>query len=365
MPTSRQRTAITVVAVIGSLLLLAIVLTLVSPVDSVAWEPPAAPELKGQYAQNERLLSAGLLAQGKVDGPEDIDVDSLGRVYGGLADGRIVRVLPDGTVEDFANTGGRPLGLEFDDGGNLIVADAFKGLLSVSTGGQITVLATEAEGVPFGFTDDVDIAADGIIYFSDASSKWPQTEYEQDLLESQPYGRLLAYDPRTKTTRVLLSGLHFANGVALSSVEDFVLVNETWRYRIVRYWLAGERAGQHEIFVDNLPGFPDGVSGNRQGTFWVALASPRKADLDAVHPFPRLKELMASLPKALRPRPERYGFVLGLDQNGNVVANLQDPTGDHLNMITSVEQADDWLYFGSLTGDRIGRMKVSEALAKK
>lgn len=350
--------------IIGTLLALAMLLTLTSPVSSVAWEPPPAPPLKGIYGVNDKLARAELLATGQVNGPEDVEIDSEGRVYGGLADGRIVRVLADGTVEDFANTGGRPLGMEFDDGGNLIVCDAHKGLLSISTGGQITVLATQADGVPFGFTDDVDIAADGTIYFSDASSKWSQADYELDLLESQPYGRLLAYDPRSKTTRVLLSGLHFANGVALSSVEDFVLVNETWRYRIVRYWLSGERAGQHEIFIDNLPGFPDGISGNRQGTFWVALASPRKSDLDGMHPYPRLKELAAALPAAFRPRPEHYGLVLALDQNGQVLTSLHDAGGKHLDMITSVEQEGDWLYFGSLTSDRIGRLKVSEALAK-
>lgn len=350
--------------VIGALLALAMLLTLASPVSSVAWTPPPAPPLKGVYAPNDKLTRAELLATGKITGPEDVEIDSQGRVYGGLADGRIVRVLPDGTVEDFANTGGRPLGMEFDDGGNLIVCDAVKGLLSISTGGQITVLVTQADGVPFAFTDDVDIAADGTIYFTDASSKWTQPDYEQDLLESQPYGRLLAYDPRSKTTRVLLSGLYFANGVALSSVEDFVLVNETWRYRIIRYWLSGERAGQHDVFIDNLPGFPDGISGNRQGTFWVALASPRKKDLDAVHRYPRVKELLAALPKALRPRPDHYGLVLALDQNGNVLASLHDAGGEHLDMITSVEQEGDWIYFGSLTGDRIGRLKVSDALAK-
>ena len=35
--------------------------------------------------------------------------------------------------------------------------------------GEITVLSTEYEGVPFLLTDDLDIASDGMIYFSDAS----------------------------------------------------------------------------------------------------------------------------------------------------------------------------------------------------
>lgn len=348
--------------ILAGLAVLFLVLAFASPVRSVAWDAPAPPPLAGVLAPNERLAGAGLLAQGKIAGPEDVDVDDQGRVYGGLADGRIVRILADGSVEDFANTGGRPLGMEFDAGGRLIVCDAWKGLLSISSGGQVTVLATEAGGVPLGFTDDVDIAKNGTIYFTDASSKWHQPDYELDLLESKPYGRLLAYDPQTGTTRVLLDGLYFANGVALSSAEDFVLVNETWRYRIVRYWLAGPRAGQHEVFAENLPGFPDGISGNRQGTFWVALPSPRKADLDAIHALPLVKQFVARLPQFLRPKAARYGFVLALDENGQVLASLHDTTGDHLREITSVEQAGDYIYFGSLSNDRIGRMKVGDAL---
>jgi sugar lactone lactonase YvrE len=349
---------------LAAIVLLLVVAAVRSPVDSVAWNPPAAPEPAGVLAPNERLAGAELLALGQIRGPEDVDVDAEGRVYAGLDDGRIVRILADGSVEEFANTAGRPLGLEFDAGGRLIVADAWKGLLSISSGGQVSVLATEAEGVPFGFTDDVDVARNGIIYFSDASSRWRQPDYELDLLETRPWGRLLAYDPNTRETRVLLKDLYFANGVALSSNEDFVLVNETWRYRVLRYWLAGPRAGQSEVFADNLPGFPDGISGNRKGVFWLALPSPRKGDLDALHALPLLKEIVAGLPQFLRPKAVRYGMVLALDENGHVLASLHDTGGEHLREITSVEQAGDFIYFGSLSNDRIGRMEVIDALPR-
>ena len=70
--------------------------------------------------------------------------------------------------------------------------------------GQGGNLATEADGVPFAFTDDLDIASDGRIYFSDASSKFHQPDYILDLLEARPHGRLLRYDPSTGKTEVLL-----------------------------------------------------------------------------------------------------------------------------------------------------------------
>ena len=50
-------------------------------------------------------------------------------------------------MEVFADTKGRPLGLDFDNSGNLIVADAKKGLLSIDKKGNIKILVTEINGV--------------------------------------------------------------------------------------------------------------------------------------------------------------------------------------------------------------------------
>ena len=68
----------------------------------------------------------------------------------------------------WVNTGGRPLGIDFDGNGNLIVADGYIGLLSIAPDGKITTLLTSVDGIPLGFTDDVDVAADGKIYFNAA-----------------------------------------------------------------------------------------------------------------------------------------------------------------------------------------------------
>jgi len=332
-----------------------------SPIDSVAWNPPQAPALSDspQTTVNTRLTNAQLLAKGEIYGPEDVAVDKQGRVYAGTQDGLIKRVLTDGTVETWVDLGGRPLGLHFDRGGNLIVCDAYQGLLSINPAAEVTVLTNSADNIPFRFADDVDIASDGKIYFTDASSKWSQPDYMLDLLETRPYGRFLVYDPATKTTTTLINNMYFSNGVALSQNEDFVLITETWRYRVIRYWLTGDKAGTHDIFIDNLPGFPDGISGNRKGMFWLAIPSLRLSDLDKMHPLPWLKNLSAKLPDALKPKPIDYGLVLGLDENGTIVTSLHDPEGLTMKEITSVEEHNGYLYLGSLHNDRIGKLKLS------
>src|SRR5215470_3632068 len=174
------------------------------PISPVAWTPPPAPALIEQYASNNRLAGIQRLDTGSGFGPEDVAIDASGRIYGGLEDGHIMRLEPDGShAMVFANTHGRPLGLIFDHAGNLIVADANKGLLSVDSNGNINVLTTGADGDPFHLTNDLDVAADGTIYFTD-SSKFPLTQFVADILEHQPKGRFLSYDPQTKTTRVLM-----------------------------------------------------------------------------------------------------------------------------------------------------------------
>src|SRR4030095_8988040 len=192
----------------------------------------------------ERLsLGTGTPTPGAGFGPEDVALDASGGVYTVFDDGRIMRLQADGAKpEVFSNTHGRPLGFAFDSSGNLIVADAIKGLLSIARDGSVSVLTTGADGVPFGCTNDLDIAADGTIYFTDASSKFPLYNFTDDIIDHGPNGRLLAYDPRTKTTRTILSHLCFANGVGVAPDQSFVLVVETGKYRVHRIWLQEERS---------------------------------------------------------------------------------------------------------------------------
>jgi hypothetical protein len=213
--------------------------------------------------------------------------------------------------------------------------------------------------VPLGCTNDLDIAADGTIYFTDASSKFPLTDFTADILEHGPNGRFLAYDPKTKTTRTLLRDLSFANGVAVSPDQSFVLVVETAAYRIHRLWLTGPKAGQTEIFIDNLPGFPDGLSSNGRDKFWLALVTPRDTLLDKLLPHPFLRKIVARLPKLLQPAPKRYSFVLGLDPNGRVIDNLQDGSPDCYAEIANVVEHQGSLYFGTIGERTVGRHRLA------
>jgi len=350
-----------VLAAVGIVILLIIILiALKSPVDPVAYNAPKKPAMTGVLAPNNLLQKAEILAKGKVDCPEEIAADEKGRLYFGTPAGTISRLLSNGVIETFATTGGRPLGMKFDKKGNLIVADAYKGLLSVDHQGSVKILATSADGVPFKCTDGLDVAKNGTVYFTDASDKFPLKDYLLDMLEACPHGRLMRYDPATGKVTVLIGGLKFANGVALSQNEDFVLVNETYTYSIHRYWLAGPKAGTSDIFIENLPGFPDNISSNGKGKFWLALFTVRNDALDVLHKYPKIKSLLSKLPVSLWSKSEKHGFVVALDEQGNITGTLQDPTGEHLYDITSAQEYAGYLYLGSFHADRIGKFKVEQ-----
>jgi sugar lactone lactonase YvrE len=334
------------------------------PVDPVAWEAPPNPGYTGSFAVNERLKDIETLPIAGNHGPEDIALDSQGRIYAATHEGRIVRLNADGSNPvNWVATGGRPLGINFDNKGNLIVADALKGLLSITPDGTISELATSADGVPIRFADDVDVAADGKIYFSDASTKFGAKAsggtYEASLLdinEHGGHGRLLVFDPSSSVARTLLDGLNFANGVAVSHDQQSVLVNETGSYRVIRFWITGPKKGQTETLIDALPSFPDNVSTGHDGRYWVALVSPRNPIVDKFAGNPFMRKVIQRMPAFLRPQAVAYGHIIAIDDQGNVLIDLQDPDGSY-PINTSVTETKDYLYIGSLVAPVLGRYK--------
>ncbi len=330
------------------------------PIDPAAVAPIPNPGLTGPFAPDNSLAAVKHLVPGVGLGPEDVTRGPDGFFYSGLQDGRIVRFRDgDATAETFVSTGGRPLGVQFDAAGNLVVADAFRGLLSVAPDRAITVLTDSVAGERMVFPNGLDISTDGTIWFSDASRRFDQHRFMLDFLEMRPTGRLLSYNPKTHQTTVRLEGLMFANGVALGPGENFVLVNETMRARIARLWLSGPNAGRQDVFLDNLPGYPDNLSYNKRGTFWVAFPAVRSRELESLWPHSFLRKLALRLPErwTIGRQQPLYGMVIGFDATGKVVANLQDPDGGY-GSITSVNEFDGKLYLGSIRMTSVGQYSL-------
>ena len=341
--------------VAGLVLLVVYLLAWPVVVEPVAWEaPPPSPLVPTGKLQVTRRL-----ALGGGQGPEGTAVGPDGAIYAGLVDGRVVRLEPgSGAVTELFNAGGRPMGMQVDRAGGLVVCDAKKGLLRWHNG-TVTTLVDGEGGVPFGFTDDVDEDADGLLYFTDASTRFDVFHYRMDALEHGTTGRLLVFDPATKTTRRLLDGISFANGVALSGDGSFVAFTETWNYRVRRYWLRGPKAGSVDTLIENLPGFPDNITFSRaRGVFWVALFSPRNPALDAVAPYPFLRRITARLPEFLQPQVADEALALAVREDGSVAHLLLSDGKDAYFPITSVLEQNGQLVLGSLTQPTVALAKA-------
>jgi len=347
-------------SIIAVLILLVVFLLLPSPIDPVIWEPPVDKGFTGEFASNEKLNDLTFLIDHTCIGCEDLAFDTTANVvYAGAANGDIVRVnLQSKNTEVVVNTEGRPFGIQLHPNGDLIIADGIKGLLSLDlVSNEISLLTKSYQNEEMKFVDDLDISSTGVIYFSDASSKYGYEEVVEDIMERRPHGALYSYDTATKKTELLLDELYFANGVALAEDESFVFINETGNVSISKYWLKGPKAGTREFVNDNLPGFPDNITTGTKGTYWLTLVSPRQQSIEDLMPKPFMKKLIMKLPKSLHPAPVHYGCVLGLDKNGKVKYNYQSSNPEFVE-ITSVTEHDGHIYLGSLVDTGIAYMRI-------
>lgn len=337
------------------------------PIEPVRWSAPTAPGYVGPHSVNNKLAGLQMISLGAEEGPEHIVLAKDGKLYTTVASGNILRMNPDGSAREvFAHTGGRVLGFDFDARGNLVAADAIKGLLSISPQREITLLTNTAGGEPIRYADAVVVAGSGKMYFSDASARFaPATwggTFEAsilDILEQAATGRILEYDPATRGTRVVARGLSFANGVALSRDEQTLFVSETGKYRVWKIAVdasnldLAQKSPQASVLLDNLPGYPDNLMRGQDGRIWLGFAKPRNATVDTLAQQPFLRKLTYRLPRALWPIPKAYGHVMAFTEDGQVVADLQDPSGAYPET-TSVTETPDRLYVQSLHARGLG-----------
>jgi len=337
------------------------------PIKPVSWDAPPAPGYTGVHTANRLLTNLRMIPLGGEVGPEHIVLAKDGKLYTTVASGNILRMNPDGSAQEvFVNTGGRVLGFDFDAAGNLIAADAVKGLLSISPDRKVSLLTDKIGNERILYADAVVVARNGKMYVSDASARFAPADWGGtfeasvlDILEQSSTGRILEYDPATKLTRVVASGLSFANGVALSQDEQTLFVNETGKYRVWKIAVSADRldvrtpSAQASVLFDNLPGYPDNLMRGLDGKIWLGFAKPRNPTIDRLARLPFLRALTLRLPRAMWPIPKAYGHVMAFKENGKVMADMQDPSGAYPET-TAVTETPERLYIQSLHAKGLG-----------
>ena len=336
--------------------------------DPLSWTPPEMPAASEETAENILLQTTEWLDLDGWCGPEDIAVREDGVIFCGahpskndFSDGRILQISTQGEVSTFCNTESWVAGLHFDAEGNLIACDQKRGLISVNPEGEITVLANKDEFErPLLLVNDVDVASDGMIYFSNTSSKltFSPRNARKLLLEVRPDGGLYSFDPKSLEVKTLIDSSFFGNGVAVSLNDEFVVMVDLTKYRIVRYWLKGEKRGTTDCFIENLPGLPNGISRREDGSFWVGFTTHRIETLDKLQPKVNLKKLVFALPVWMQPKQDAYGMVLHLSATGEIIKMYHDPTGKVVSEASSIEERNGKLYLGGDLTDHIGVFRL-------
>ena len=286
-------------------------------------------------------------------GAEDVVVGTHGRdegaVFTGTADGSIFRIGHDARrIDRVAHTGGRPLGIEIDPDGRLLVCDAHRGILRIDpTTGAVEPVLHRVHGRPMVFCNNAAIASSGDVWFSDSSTRFGLERWKDDFVQDTRTGRLMRMDP-DGTIEVVLDGLAFANGVALSRSEDYVAVAETGARTVVRHWLTGERAGRRDLLAQDLPGYPDNIARGSDGLIWVTIASPRDPVVERLQAAPPwLRRQVTRIPERVQPKPKRTVRVQAYDDGGRLVHDVDIDTPDY-HMVTGVREHEGRVWLGSL-----------------
>jgi len=273
--------------------------------------PPSVP-LEGALAINSKLNGAERMFQDVIHGPEDIQVYN-GTLYTTLHGGHVVKIV-NNKVHPVAKFGqkcegfheedkcGRPLGLTFDKKGQMFVADAYYGIFQVDLGTgksqNLVSINDTIEGRLPRIPNSVAVDNSGSVFWTDSSTSHRLHDGLFTALVNGN-GRLLQYDPSSKTNKVLLDKLHFPNGVAISDDGSFLVVCETFNFRVLKYHLKGAKAGESEVFVDRLPGTPDNIHADGRGGFHLSLVLPRDVQnptvVERLAPYPLVRKLLARL----------------------------------------------------------------------
>lgn len=335
--------------------------------------PSCAEGSDSPYAVNDRLGSVEIIGKGMVEGPEDVILDRDDNLYCGTRHGDVVRFFaPDYTrSEIYAHIGGQPLGLAFDRDDNLVVCDGGMGLYMITPDREVQVVTDETNRSFFSITDDsrlrladdLDIAPDGRIFFSEATTRYEMHEWPVDGHESRPNGRIICYDPRNRSTRTVIPKLKFPNGICMTHDGQSFLFAETYGCSISRYWFDGPKAGKIEVVIPDLPGFPDNINRASDGNYWLALVGMRGPAHDLALRMPGFRKRMSLQVAADEWMVSNLnaGCVVKFSLEGEILESLWDKGGENHPMITSMREHKGHLYLGGISNNRIGRYRIPGA----
>eukprot|EP00919_Chromeraceae_sp_WS-2016_P008662 GHVR01020338.1.p1 GENE.GHVR01020338.1~~GHVR01020338.1.p1 ORF type:complete len:396 (+),score=86.53 GHVR01020338.1:63-1250(+) len=263
--------------------------------------------------------------------------NTSGDMYGFCEDGWIRKLDKPytGTPINYIHVGPVPIAGKIV-GDKIVFLDAIKGVAVTNLDRTFRILSnmvddahTRGDIESIGFADDLDIATDGKIYFSDAAPHLPPM-YGADIkvnlvhdaggnfLDGKHKGRVLVYDPLTKKTTTLFSGLWFANGVALSKDQNKLYVAELYRNQLWEYDLKTKEAS---VVIKSFPGHLDSISLGieDEDVLWVSTPVITSPLHETIANSRLLRIIFTFIPFSLLPKNNFNALIKVNIKNKNII----------------------------------------------
>jgi sugar lactone lactonase YvrE len=285
---------------------------------------------------------------------------------------------------------GRTLGFHFKDESTIVACNSLLGLVEIDItfvdndkgyGNRTRILTNFVSDInvankknsTINYVNDLDIRSDkkkiyftssttsGIVAFNTADQYYDtMRSFLLTYFAGDISGRVFEYDVVSGRTTLLVKDLYYANGIALSRDGSELFIVETNGLRVLKYTLHGDKEGQLEVFIDNLPGFPDGITlSHDKESLLISVVSP-VTPLLKWYQYRIARWMFAWL--LLGPTAgmftsiiKKFGCVMRVSVESRMVQEiLLDSTGEYAATISAVtEDRSGNLLLGNLGGNYV------------
>ena len=263
------------------------------PTDTVA------PEIPGVVAGGAKVH---VIKDGFNGSEGTITLPDGSVIFSETTANRTIKIDKDDKVSTFLENTNGSNGMAFDSEGRLFVTQVpfgTSGIAIIYPAAAKKVLVNNYEGKPFGRANDLTVARNGGVYFTDSANPTPEQP------NGVPLPAALYYLPpkATKPIQILLTDVRFPNGLVLSRDEKVLYLNNTNGEYLVAFDVQPDGSlknrrdfGKYEGITLNASGVPvgggDGLTLDSQGRLYAATAigvqvfSPQGQHLGTI-PMPR------------------------------------------------------------------------------
>ena len=339
----------------------------------------AVPVFDGPYTPNNLLEEAPVFFERA--GLEDMAIAGDGSIFAACGH-EVLRIDPNGQSSMIAGFEAPVQALAPRPGGGLALA--LGGRILFQGGPEHGRELADFEGRALAGVNALHSNSDGKLLISEGSMQLPYAHWSRDLLEHGKTGRVLEYDPRAGSTRVVTAGLQYCFGLCGTAAGP--LVSETWANRLVR--LGG---ASRTVMLDALPGYPARWCVASGGGYWLSLFAGRTqlmefilreddfrhemmrtvppkywfapsllAGRDYLEPQQTAGVMQMGIMKPWAP-PRSYGLVVRLDDGLQPLYSVHSRAGGRNHGIVSVAEHAGHMYALSKGSGRILRLPI-EAL---